>query len=721
MGVQSIQSFVTSTLFSFFCVQVLFITESHAQLGNSTVINISPTLANTAAAPTVDRSFIGYSLEHNAMPSFLNSQILNNLMNLWTSKTGGRPGIRIGGSGMDKTTYVPDFDEPVIWTTNPSSMYLVGPSYFTLIKDYFPSDTQITFGLNLVNSTGNWSNTVDFAVAADMNLPQADLFEIGNEPDLYVQGKQRPSGWVGKDYAAEWITVANKVKEALPSARFQPAVFAGSLEDGFDLSSLVKAGINTGSFNIPTYSIHFYPQSACSGNQNLNNLIDHNTLGGQLQKFNPEIAAAEAGGARFTLAESNTVSCSGFVDVSDTYASALWLVDYTLAAATRNIDRIYFHNGPTTPYTLFIPKGASGLTAGIRPMSFGVYFLAEALALPAQGSTTKFLVTPVSLPDSPPDIAVYGLYSNKVQKPNLDVIGTTARAYTTGVPSTRTIYITNKPETLTSVSTKMIIKSVSTSTKRSTSTRIVTVTKTTRVPKRTMVRATRTTTTKNRLGNGKTTTRTTKIVYWKTTTTTVPSVTRSRSTSRRTITSLSLSTLWTSQKVTITKVISRTKPLIATTYSVSTAPKVLSSTDTSATIKPQATDIGNFPLNDGVFLARAVVLNLSRYNTSDTSVLNCRSCNGPSPEGFGTLGERNSTTVSLTGFQPNHRLKLLRLTGPGLNAKSGINVSGLAFDEDTGAVTSAPQPGNISVDKTGKVVFDILASEAVLLVDENVV
>ncbi|KAK6524829.1 hypothetical protein TWF281_011727 [Arthrobotrys megalospora] len=713
-----VRSSVASAQVSFLFASALFVTESHAQLENSTVINISPTLSNAAAAPTVDRSFISYSLEHNAMPGFVSTQMLNNLMNVWASKTGGRPGIRLGGSAMDKSTYVPSFKQPVIWTANPSSQYLFGPSYFTSVANYFPSDTQITFGLNLANSTANWDNTVEFAVAADKYIPQVDLYEIGNEVDLYTStSKHRPQGWTGKDYATEWQTVANRIKTALPNARFQPAVFAGSLKDGFDLGSLVKTGVDNSQFKIPAYSLHFYPQSACSGNQNLDNLVDHSALVEQLQRFDPEIAAAEAGGSRFTLAESNTVSCSGAVNVSDTFASALWLVDYALSAAAKNVERIYFHNGPTTPYSLLIPKGVSGLSSGVRPISYGVYFLAEAFALPERGSTTKFLVTPVSLPDSPPDIAVYGLYSNRMQKPNLDTVGTTIKTYKTTMRETKTMVLTNKASTMTSLATTRAIKSVSTSTRRIITSTIVTVAKTTRVTKKTTVMVTRTRT-ERYTRTGGTSTRLVYAVSRVATTTVIPSVIRSTSTSRTTIMSRIVSTIWTTRVVTATKVVTPANPL-TTTVSVSIKSTTVTSTE-RILVKPQPTDIQNFPLNEGIFLARAVVLNLSRYNTSDETALNCRSCSGPSPRGFGTQETRSSKTVTLTGFQPNHRLTLLRLRGPGLNAKSGFNISGVTFDEISGMVTSAPRSGSVYVDKTGSVNFNILASEAVLLVDEKV-
>ncbi|KAK6506127.1 hypothetical protein TWF506_011050 [Arthrobotrys conoides] len=716
-----LQSLVISTLLSFVYLHVLFITESHAQyLGHATVINISPTLLNTAAAPTIDRSFISYSLEHMAMPAFLNTQILKNLMEIWKSKTGSRPGIRIGGSGMDKTTYVPTFDKPVMWTAIPSPQYLVGPSYFNLVRDYFPSDTQITFGLNLVNKTDNWQNTVDFAVAADENIPQVDLFEIGNEPDLYILGKQRPRGWTGRDYAEEWKSVANRVKAVLPNAQFQPAVFAGSLKDEFDLNSLIRAGINSNEYNIPTYSLHFYAQSACSGKPNLDSLANHNILGQQLQRFDPQIAAAEAGGARFTMAESNTVSCSGFVDVSDTFASALWLVDYSLAAAAKNIDRIYFHNGPTTPYSLFIPRGADGLESGIRPIFYGVYFLAEALALPEQDSTTKFLVKPIDLPGSPSDIAVYGLYSNRVQKPNLDIMETTKVAYTTTVSETSTMFYTDMLETVKSVSTISIIKSIATSVKCITTTAVYIIPNPTTVTKTTTLQGIETTTFERQLADGSTITQTTEIAYPMVTTLVLPTITRIRTTSQRVLTSYVLSTIWTSQTITVTKIITRTTPLVYTTSSVYAVPTILTSTQTKAITNPQATNIPNFPSYDGVFLARAVILNLSPYNTSDEKVLNCRSCSAPSPAMYGTVGQRKSTRVTVNGFQPGHRLKLVRLRGPGLNAKAGVNVSGIAFNEDTGIVMNTPRPGSIYVERDGTARFDILASEAVLLVDERV-
>lgn len=47
----------------------------------------------------------------------------------------------------------------------------------------------------------------------------------------------------------------------------------------------------------------------------------------------------------YVLGETNSVSGGGAAGVSPTFGAALWTMDYTLQAASRNISRVYFHQG----------------------------------------------------------------------------------------------------------------------------------------------------------------------------------------------------------------------------------------------------------------------------------------------------------------------------------------------------------------------------------------
>ncbi|KAF3933570.1 hypothetical protein ABW19_dt0204116 [Dactylella cylindrospora] len=695
-----------------------FVTESSA-LGTATVINVSPTLLNSAAAPTVDRGLISYSVELMAIVGFTQSSIANNLFDVWTSKTGGRPGLRIGGSGMDRSSYVPGQQDATVYRyENTGSQWYYGPSYFPIIANYFPQDMEITFGLNLANTTNNWKNTIDFAVAAKNGIPQINLFEIGNEIDNFVQNGLREEPWRTSEYASQWSKIANMVKAQIPDAEFQPAVYASSFRNDFNLGALVRAGVNNNNFRVPTYSMHFYPQSYCDAGRpstRVDNLVDHNLLTGQLERFQPEIDAAEGGGGRFTWAETNSVSCSGAPGISDTFASALWLVDWSLASASKNVHRIYVHNTLTTPYSMFLPKPGNVYPTGVRPLAYGMYFLAETLALPEAGSDTKFLVTPVSLPGNPSDISVYGLYSNSAQEPEAQAASGNVKVVTSTVRVTGTTVLSaGRVSTVKSVSSTRVPVSVVTAVRTLTSRTVVTVQKTTNVPKATTVLDT-TTFLRSSLGGGVMTITTVVYIYGKPTTVMVPSVVQATTTSTVTYTTRAASTVYETQATTIEKVTTVVNPV--TTRVVSSKVTTYTTTVSASGANAAASD---FPTEAGIYLARAVVLNLARWNTSDESALNCRSCSEPSPSGFGSPGSRPKTSVTLSGFQPNHKLKVLKLQAPGLNAKSKVSVSGMAFSDDTGAVVTEPTSETVTVDGSGNVKFDINATEGVLLVDETV-
>ncbi|KAK6352990.1 hypothetical protein TWF696_004980 [Orbilia brochopaga] len=718
-----LQHYATSAFFSLFYIYNSFIAESHA-LDTPTVINISPTLQNAAVAPTVDRSLVSYSIELMAVTGFTENNFAKNIYNVWFEKTGGRPSIRLGGSGMDLSTFVPNQKEAMVTHDKPTRRWDFGPSFFAPISNYFTKDTEIRFGLNLANTTDNWRNTIDFAVAAKKGIPQLSMFEIGNEVDNFVRNKLRKEPWGIPEYAQQWRKVADMLKAKIPGVRFQAAVYAGTSPNGFNVGGLSKAGVNNNNYKIPIYSVHFYPQSRCAGGMarvRLDNLADNNLLKAQLANYDADIAAAVAAGGRFSFAEANSVSCSGAPGVSDTFGAALWLVNYALAAAAKSVERVYIHSTLTTAYSMFIPTPGGQTPTGVRPMVYGMYFLAEALALPERGSDTKFLVTPISIPNNEGDISVYGLYTNRVQKPNpkaaaaapvfkknvVQVVVSTRRftksmVYPAGVQTIAVDEVRKVPKSVTTISTVITTRLVKS------------VTRTIRVPRTTTVVQTRT-----RVESRGAAASTIYETVSQPTTAIVRSVVTRRATSTQTISTTIKLTIFEEKRMKVTKTVKLTA---ASTTTWISRRLVTMTTTVVGGGKPIATPParGVFPTGDGIYLARAVILNLSRFNTSDPNGLNCRSCRSPSPPGFGTSGSRPSKAIRLSGFQPGHKLKLLRLQAPGLNAKSGATVSGLKFNDDTGIIATQATPESVTVDAAGEVKFNVQATEGVLLVDEAV-
>lgn len=69
------------------------------------------------------------------------------------------------------------------------------------------------------------------------------------------------------------------------------------------------------------------------------------TIRSNLTSFSPDIAAVQAQNLPYILGETNSFSCHGAPNVSNTAGAALWALDYSLFATQIGISRVFFHEG----------------------------------------------------------------------------------------------------------------------------------------------------------------------------------------------------------------------------------------------------------------------------------------------------------------------------------------------------------------------------------------
>lgn len=179
---------------------VLFAAVSNAQAVLSLTPNVSASTAY-GVSQTLSPAFAGLGIEPSNLFSFtghstvnqLSVQLLNNLANY----TGIPPHLRIGGNTEDNIIYDATFNgfylqqnpNPTGQGNVPSDLFTIGPNFFAAI-DRFPAGTPITYGLNLAyDGSDHIDRIVAEATAASSMLKNTALvsFEIGNEPDLYLQ------------------------------------------------------------------------------------------------------------------------------------------------------------------------------------------------------------------------------------------------------------------------------------------------------------------------------------------------------------------------------------------------------------------------------------------------------------------------------------------------------------------------------------------------------
>jgi hypothetical protein len=99
----------------------------------------------------------------------------------------------------------------------------------------------------------------------------------------------------------------------------------------------------------------------------------------------PYISLVHSRGIQFRVDELNSVSCRGKRGVSDTFASALWMLDTLFNLASVGVDSINVHSLPGAAYELFtINHRKSTWQAFVHPEYYGMLMFAQAFPPGAQ-------------------------------------------------------------------------------------------------------------------------------------------------------------------------------------------------------------------------------------------------------------------------------------------------------------------------------------------------
>ena len=99
----------------------------------------------------------------------------------------------------------------------------------------------------------------------------------------------------------------------------------------------------------------------------------------------PFISLVHSRGIRFRVDELNSVACSGKRGVSDTFASALWMLDTLFNLAQAGVDSINVHTLPSAAYELFTISHKKNLwSAFVHPEYYAMLMFAQAFPPGAQ-------------------------------------------------------------------------------------------------------------------------------------------------------------------------------------------------------------------------------------------------------------------------------------------------------------------------------------------------
>ncbi len=227
----------------------------------------------------------------------------------------------------------------------------------------------------------------DAAAIATALGPRLAGIACGNEPNLYPGAKRRPADW----------GLAQYLPEADACLRTVHATTSATPLSGPDTDPILwQAGDALAERGLLTQlNAHYYPMSECGGpSGRADDLISPAMRNAQDSYLATAAAIAHAARLPWQITETNSASCSGIPGVSDTFASALWVVDYLLAAAEHDATAVDFHTAldhACAAYSAICPTSADAADQySPQPMYYGL------LAVRLLGTGT---LQPLSLAD----------------------------------------------------------------------------------------------------------------------------------------------------------------------------------------------------------------------------------------------------------------------------------------------------------------------------------
>jgi len=184
-------------------------------------------------------------------------------------------------------------------------------------------------------NVGRW----DAALGADQAAAMTRILgrrlvavECGNEPDQWAGKALRPAGYAYPDYHADWLACADAVghdRIAGPDTAGTSSDWAASLaRDSHDRMAML--------------TVHQYSSGP---DATIAKLLSPQTVTNQLNSVAKNLAAANAVGLPMRIDEANSAYSGGVDGVSNTYASALWGLDYSMQMAQAGLAGVNIHGG----------------------------------------------------------------------------------------------------------------------------------------------------------------------------------------------------------------------------------------------------------------------------------------------------------------------------------------------------------------------------------------
>jgi Glycosyl hydrolase family 79 C-terminal beta domain len=352
---------------------------------NPNPARVSVRVTHSGVSQPIPSGFVGFSFEFQAVrdytgsdPHAINPVLVQLIRDVAPGQT---PVLRIGGDSTDGTWWpVPDV------TPSPGISYTLTKSWLATTRALaVATGAKLILGVNLKLDSVAEAAAEARAYRTGIGTRHIDALEIGNEPELYkvfpwyeegaVPFYARPPTYDFASYAEDVSQVAGRVP-GLPLAG--PAT-----GDSSWLARVPRLLAFERRLKVVTY--HRYPLISCFSQPgdrrypSITNLLDSDAARDLLQGAGTTIASAHRHGATVRIDELNSVACEGQPGVSDTFASALWMLDTLFAMVRAGVDGVNIHTLPDAAYEPFVFRRIRGRwLATVRPEYYSLLTFAEA-------------------------------------------------------------------------------------------------------------------------------------------------------------------------------------------------------------------------------------------------------------------------------------------------------------------------------------------------------
>ncbi|KZV69145.1 glycoside hydrolase family 79 protein [Peniophora sp. CONT] len=383
-------------------------------------------------------SFMGFSIEMSiaqqiigSNSSFLNVPFLNLMSNIVARA--GSVVIRVGGNTQENAVLVNELPNGTIIRKDTSVKGTPTIDYTSDLMQMMANVSQLLnawwyLGIPFFNTS-----PFDLSIAEKGQAILGDrllALQAANEPDLYNKHGHRDQNYSPSSYMSEVGTLIDQTSNNADVPRKDDLWLVASSSTGeynenvWSPSAIWGTGIvDNFEKQLNALTVQRYPNNNCAAVYGTGtpvvpqdvfaDYLTHTGVVSLAAQYIPSSQVALSHGKPLIMFETNSASCSGFVGISDAFASALWGLDWGLQLAATNFSGALFHvGGQGAYYNPFTPPPTN--QSSFRQWSVGPVYYSALVMAEVLGSSNQSRVADLNMNGGQPLTPGYAIYEGDV-------------------------------------------------------------------------------------------------------------------------------------------------------------------------------------------------------------------------------------------------------------------------------------------------------------------